>query len=123
MNFSYIKQYSDQSGLQLWGMAYTSNIEILEHFQSKAVRIIVDLPWYVPNTVIWRDLQTQQLKKKSTTAAQYSALLSTWPNDLLVNWHGATRQQAIAVALAKWSAYQIPSLIAIFVVLVLRFGL
>jgi hypothetical protein len=29
-------------GIQLWGTASTSNIEILEHFQSKALRIIVD---------------------------------------------------------------------------------
>jgi hypothetical protein len=44
-------------GIQLWGMASTSNIEILERFQSKALRMIVDAPWYVPNTLIWRDLQ------------------------------------------------------------------
>jgi hypothetical protein len=29
-------------GIQLWGTASTSNIEILERFQSKALRIIVD---------------------------------------------------------------------------------
>jgi hypothetical protein len=54
-NFSYIKQYSNQSGLngiQLWGTASTSDIEILERFQSKALRMIVDAPWCVPNTVI-----------------------------------------------------------------------
>jgi hypothetical protein len=36
-------------GIQLWGTASTSNIEILERFQSKVLRIIVDAPWYVPN--------------------------------------------------------------------------
>jgi hypothetical protein len=41
--------------IQLWGTASTSNIELLERFQSKAVRMIVDTPWYVPNTLIWRD--------------------------------------------------------------------
>jgi hypothetical protein len=55
---SHIKQYSNQSGL----MEYNSGIrlplitEILEHFQSKALRMIVDAPWYVPNMVIQRDL-------------------------------------------------------------------
>jgi hypothetical protein len=44
--------------VQLWGTASTSNIEILERFQSKALGMIVDAPWYVPNTVIRRDLQT-----------------------------------------------------------------
>jgi hypothetical protein len=29
-------------GVQLWGTASTSNLEILEHFQSKALRLIVD---------------------------------------------------------------------------------
>jgi hypothetical protein len=38
--------------IQLWGMASTSNIDMLERFQSKTLRMIVDTPWYVPNTVI-----------------------------------------------------------------------
>jgi hypothetical protein len=37
-------------GIQLWDTASTSNIEILERFQSKALPMIVDAPWYVPNT-------------------------------------------------------------------------
>jgi hypothetical protein len=39
--------------IQLWGMASTSNIEILEHFQSEVLCMIVDAPWYMkgsPNT-------------------------------------------------------------------------
>jgi hypothetical protein len=43
-------------------MASTSNIEILERFQSKALRMIVDIPWYVMNTVIRRDLQIPTVK-------------------------------------------------------------
>jgi hypothetical protein len=39
-------------GIQLWLAASTSNIEILERFQSKVLHMIVDAPWYVPNTVI-----------------------------------------------------------------------
>jgi hypothetical protein len=39
-------------GIQLCGTASNSNIEILERFQSKALRKIVDAPWYVQNTVI-----------------------------------------------------------------------
>jgi hypothetical protein len=39
-------------GIQLWGTASTSKIEILERFQSNALRMIVDAPWYVQNTVI-----------------------------------------------------------------------
>jgi hypothetical protein len=32
-------------GIQLLGTASTSNIEILERFQSKALRMIIDAPW------------------------------------------------------------------------------
>jgi hypothetical protein len=46
-------------------------------------------------------------------SSQYSPRLSAHPNGLV-----ATRQQAIAKTPAKWSAYQIPSVIVVFVVLV-----
>jgi hypothetical protein len=39
-------------GIQLWGTASTSNVEILERFHTKALRLIEDAPWYVPNTII-----------------------------------------------------------------------
>jgi hypothetical protein len=39
-------------GIQLWDTASPSYIEILERFQSKALRMIVDTPWFVPNTAI-----------------------------------------------------------------------
>jgi hypothetical protein len=38
-------------GIQLWGTAFRSNIEILERFQSKALRIIVDAPWYLSSNI------------------------------------------------------------------------
>jgi hypothetical protein len=63
-------------------MASTSNIEILEHFQSK----IVDAPWYVPNTVIRRDLQIPTVKEEiQRYSSQYSAHLSAHQNDLIAN--------------------------------------
>jgi hypothetical protein len=39
-------------GIRLWGTASTSNIEILEHFQLKALRMTVDIHWYMPDMVI-----------------------------------------------------------------------
>jgi len=42
-------------GVQLWGSVSNCNIEILERFQSKVLRIITDAPPYVPNVVIKRD--------------------------------------------------------------------
>jgi hypothetical protein len=37
--------------------------EILERFQSKVLHMIVEAPWYVPNTVIQRDLETSTIKE------------------------------------------------------------
>jgi hypothetical protein len=72
--------------IQLWGTASTSNIESREHFESKALRVTVDTPWYVPSTVIPRDLQIPTVKEEIRSySSQYSALLSAHPNDLIVN--------------------------------------
>jgi len=49
-------------GVQLWGTASNSNIEILERFQSKVLWIITDAPWYVPNTMLRCDLQVLSVK-------------------------------------------------------------
>jgi hypothetical protein len=51
-------------GIQLWGTTSNSNIEILEHFQSKVLRPIVDAPWYVSNSVIHNDLQIPIVKEE-----------------------------------------------------------
>jgi hypothetical protein len=67
-------------------MTSTSITEILERFQLKALRMIVDVPWYVPNMVIRRDLQIPTVKDEiSHYSSQYSAHLSTHPNDIIVN--------------------------------------
>ena len=52
-------------GIQLWRTASNSNLEILERFQSKVLRIITDAPWYVPNTIIKRDLQIPTVKQEA----------------------------------------------------------
>jgi hypothetical protein len=51
-------------GIQLWGTASTSNNEILERFQSKTLRMIVDAPWYVTNTLVRRDLQLTSVQEE-----------------------------------------------------------
>jgi hypothetical protein len=73
-------------GIQLRGTASTSSIEILERFQSKALRTIARAPWYVPNTVIGRDLQTPTVKGQIRHySSQYSARLSGHRNGPVVN--------------------------------------
>jgi hypothetical protein len=76
-------------GIQLWGTACTSNIDILERFQSKALRMIVDAPWYVPNTLIHRDLHISSVKEEiSRYSFQYGARLRPHPNLLVANLLG-----------------------------------
>jgi hypothetical protein len=73
-------------GTQLWSTASTSNIEILERVQSKTFRMIVDVPWYEPNTIIRKDLQISTVKEEICRYnSRYSVGLSVHPNDLRVN--------------------------------------
>lgn len=51
-------------GIQLWGSAKNSNIEILERFQNKALRIIVGTSWYVTNKTIKDDLRILSVKEE-----------------------------------------------------------
>jgi len=51
-------------GIQLWGTASNSDLEILERFQSKVLRIVTDALCYMPNTIIKRDLQIPTRSKK-----------------------------------------------------------
>jgi hypothetical protein len=106
-------------GIQLWGTASTSSTEILERFQSKALRMLVDAPWYVPNTFIRRDLQIPTVKEEIRCySSQCSARLSAHSNDLIVNLIGLPRQQATAKTRAKRSAYQISSVTVVLVILI-----
>ena len=44
-------------GCQLWGCAKVSNIQIIQRFQNKVLRNIVNAPWYVRYKDIHRDMQ------------------------------------------------------------------
>ena len=65
------------------GTASNSNIDILESFQSKVLRIITDAPWYVPNAVMKHDLQVPTVRQEVRTCSViYHARLEGHPNDL-----------------------------------------
>ncbi|KAK2578259.1 hypothetical protein KPH14_001029 [Odynerus spinipes] len=70
-------------GIQLWGSSANSNVEILERFQSKTLRIITNSPWYITNKNISKDLEIPSVKSvvKSSTA-KYSEKLQFHPNIL-----------------------------------------
>jgi hypothetical protein len=61
--------------------ARTRGILILERFQPKVLRKSVDAPWYVPNAVIRRDIQTPAVEEEIRHySSQYSARLSVHSN-------------------------------------------
>jgi hypothetical protein len=43
-------------GIQLWGFASDSNIQVIQHYQNKVLKCIVNTPWYVRNSGLHRDL-------------------------------------------------------------------
>ena len=45
--------------IQLWGCTKPSNIDIVQRFQKKVLRDIVNAPWYVRNIVFRRDLKME----------------------------------------------------------------
>jgi hypothetical protein len=57
-------------------MASTSNIEILERFQSRALHMTVGAPWHVPIRLSKGISKYQQLKKKSAATALNTVLAS-----------------------------------------------
>ena len=70
-------------GVQLWGSASNCNVELLEIFQSKMLRIMTDAPWFVSKAVIIRDLKVlsvrQEVRNYSVT---YRERLNGHPNSL-----------------------------------------
>jgi hypothetical protein len=73
-------------GIQLWGTTSKSNIEILERFQSKVLRLIVDAPWYVSNSVIRKDLQIPTVKEEICRfSSHYDVPISVHPSELIAS--------------------------------------
>lgn len=71
-------------GIQLWGTASNSNLDILQRFQSKLLRIIVDAPWFVSNDIIHRDLQVPTIREEiRDSSARYHSRLTIHPNELV----------------------------------------
>lgn len=72
-------------GLQLWGCTKMTNISMIQTFQNKVLRGIVNAPWYARNVDIHRDLQvemvTEVIKKK---AAGHQKRLETHVNPNII---------------------------------------
>ena len=51
-------------GIQLWGCANDCNIKIIQRFQNKVLRSIVNAPWYIRNSDLHRDLHIPTVKEE-----------------------------------------------------------
>jgi hypothetical protein len=82
---AYVECRNNLSLSKLWGTASTTNIVILERFQFKALRMIVDAPWYVQNAVMRRDLLIPKVKDEILRyRSQNRVSLNTHASDLIV---------------------------------------
>lgn len=70
-------------GVQLWGTTANSNIEILQRFQSKILRMITNSPWYITNNRLHHDLDIPTVKEEIKTRVKaYKTRLQNHPNKL-----------------------------------------
>lgn len=51
-------------GIQLWGCTKQSNIQIIQKFQNKVLRGIVNAPWYIRNGDLHRDLNIRLVEEE-----------------------------------------------------------
>ena len=73
-------------GIQLWGAACNSNLDIIQRFQSKTLRLMLDAPWYVTNAAIHRDLEIETVKKEIKRYSEhYEERLRIHRNELATN--------------------------------------
>lgn len=73
-------------GIQLWGTASVSNIEIIQRFQSKALRSILQAPWFVNNGVLHTDTKVPYVKDEiARFSSKYQEKLNIHPNHLAMN--------------------------------------
>jgi hypothetical protein len=61
-------------GIQLWGCTKKSNIKMIQIFQNKVLRSIVNAPWYIRNDDLHRDLNIEtvyeEIKKRAVAHGQ-----------------------------------------------------
>lgn len=57
-------------GIQLWGCTKTSNQQIVQRFQNKVLRGIVNAPWYTRNSDLHRDLGIDTVASEIKKCAQ-----------------------------------------------------
>ena len=69
-------------GIPLCGTASNSNTEILQWFQNKVLRVLVNVPWCVPNEFIHSDLNVLTVRE-ATLSVDYRGRLQARPSHLV----------------------------------------
>jgi hypothetical protein len=59
-------------GIQLWGCASDSNIQVIQRYQKKVLKCIVNAPWYVRNSDLPRDLGIETVTDIISKFAKYN---------------------------------------------------
>jgi hypothetical protein len=70
-------------GIPLWGTASNSNIEIMQGFQNKVLRVLVNASWCVPNGLMHSDLNVPTVREvMAKRSVQYCGRLQAHSNHL-----------------------------------------
>ena len=81
-------------GIPLWGTAAMSRINKIETMQTKILRMIVNIPWYVRNEDIRRDLRIPTVKQViSSYAERYKERIATHSNRLAAETINASNME------------------------------
>lgn len=73
-------------GIQLWGCARTSNIEIIQRFQDETLRLVVKAEWFIINRTLNTDLKIPWVKDVIHASAQrYLSRLRVHPSPLVTH--------------------------------------
>jgi hypothetical protein len=71
-------------GIELWGCASKSNVDIIQRCQSKILRMITDAPWFVSNQTLHDDLKVPFVKEViKINSIKHNQQITDHPNSLL----------------------------------------
>jgi len=72
-------------GIELWGCASISNIELLQRYQSKLLRTLTNAQWYVTNHTLHSELHIPYVREVfQERIANHRTTIASHPNPLMV---------------------------------------
>uniref|UniRef100_A0A6M2DQF2 Putative rna-directed dna polymerase from mobile element jockey n=1 Tax=Xenopsylla cheopis TaxID=163159 RepID=A0A6M2DQF2_XENCH len=80
-------------GIELWGCASKSNIQIIQRTQNKILRTLTNAPWYVPNFILHNDLNIQTVQDVIISrSTNYHTKLEVHTNSIISELPQPTRR-------------------------------